>query len=291
MKINTDKNCNIVIVDDTEYPVKGLSYEDSVSIYIAQLNETNKTTILYNSLDDHQNENSNKTILLEPQKGGYMTMCHIILPKEDPAAITADETHIRENSYINSGSIDDILTMEDAPGNTLGYNDNPSDPYLRKIDYIINNGIDEVVNGPEGEGNEDPIYSYYFSDGTHIYRRNNDLTSEQVEVQELLEVNPKTFGLRIELQNFFSVCYLRKCYVSLCQKIFNDRAFDKCFNGKVSSQLIYKRDLVWAALNVIQYMVDLNQFSEAQRLLERINGCNGLCSKEETGEQNCGCSQ
>jgi hypothetical protein len=53
--------------------------------------------------------------------------------------------------------------------------------------------------------------------------------------------------------------------------------------------LILKRDLVWAALNVIQYMIDFNQLAEAQRLLERINGCNGLCSSEDTGDKGCGC--
>ena len=35
-------------------------------------------------------------------------------------------------------------------------------------------------------------------------------------------------------------------------------------------------------------MIDSNQLAEAQRLLERINGCNGICSGEKTGED-CGC--
>lgn len=220
MKINTNNSCDIIIFDDTEYPVKGLDYDKSVSLYIAQLNESNKTTILYNQLDDHQNSDG-KPIHLEPLKGGYMTMCHVILPKE-----VATET--------------------------------PSEN------------------------------TYYFSDGINIYKRTSE-GSEQIDEQELIEVNPEVFGLRIQIQNFFSVCYLRKCYVSLCQKIFNNRAFDRCFNGKIDSQLIYKRDLVWAALNVIQYMIDSNQLAEAQRLLERINSCNGLCSHENTGERNCGC--
>lgn len=220
MKINTNKDCDIIIFDDTEYPVKDLSYEQSVSLYIAQLNESNKTTILYNKLDDHRNSDG-KPIHLEPLKGGYMTMCHIILPLE-----TSDNASSEQ---------------------------------------------------------------HYFSDGIKILKRNGEGNIEEVEEQELIEVNPETFGLRIQIQNFFSVCYLRKCYISLCQKIFNNRAFDKCFNGKVDSQLIYKRDLVWAALNVIQYMIDSNQLAEAQRLLERINSCNGLCSHEDTGEYNCGC--
>ena len=38
-------------------------------------------------------------------------------------------------------------------------------------------------------------------------------------------------------------------------------------------------------------MIDFNQLAEAQRLLERINGCNGLCSSENTGDKGCGCEQ
>jgi len=36
-------------------------------------------------------------------------------------------------------------------------------------------------------------------------------------------------------------------------------------------------------------MIDSNQLAEAERLLERINGCNGLCAGVNTG-QDCGCS-
>ena len=109
----------------------------------------------------------------------------------------------------------------------------------------------------------------------------------EVSFQLLVEVNDSK--LIRHIHNFFYAFHLRKCYVSLCQKIFKSRGFDRCFNGKLDSQLVYKRDLVWAALNVIQYMIDFNQLAEAQRLLERINGCNGLCKSEDTGDSGCGC--
>lgn len=125
--------------------------------------------------------------------------------------------------------------------------------------------------------------SIYYSDGQYVYKNGTRLT----DLQEIVEVNSNEFVRHIH--NFFSVFHLRKCYISLCQKIFNDRGFDRCFNGKVDSKLLLKRDLVWAALNVIQYMIDFNQLAEAQRLLERINGCNGLCSSEDTGDKGCGC--
>jgi hypothetical protein len=46
----------------------------------------------------------------------------------------------------------------------------------------------------------------------------------------------------------------------------------------IDKELIYKRDLLWSALNVIKYMIEIDQYEEAERLLERIMGCNGLCN-------------
>ena len=128
-------------------------------------------------------------------------------------------------------------------------------------------------------------FNYWATEEGKIFNKN----FEEVPIQEILEVNDNTI-IR-HMHNFFSVFHLRKCYVSLCQKVFKDSLFDKCFNSKINTQLSYKRDLVWAALNVIQYMIDFNQLAEAQRLLERINGCNGLCSGEDTGHSDCGCEQ
>ncbi len=132
--------------------------------------------------------------------------------------------------------------------------------------------------------NSHPNFTYYGDSAGNIYKN-----GELVDLQEVVEVN--NASLIRHMHNFFSVYHLRRCYVSLCQKLFREKIFDRCFTHKSNSQLSYKRDLVWAALNVIQYMIDSNQLAEAQRLLERINGCNGLCSGENTGEQNCGCEQ
>lgn len=267
MKINTDKNCNIVITDDTEYPFNEIEYSESASLYIAQLNRYGRSTIIYSKLDPHTNS-AGTPIVLQPQEGGFITVCHILLPKGnvndfDPRAYT--EKYVKVKNFIRNSQID-ILFGFDIPDGSL---------------YDSNND--------DSDSSEEDIIGVYFTDGVSIYYKDIQGTVRAVEFQELLEVNPNTFALIRFMQNFFSVCYLRKCYVSLCQKIFKDRGFDRCFNGKVNSQLIYKRDLVWAALNVIQYMVDSNQLTEAQRLLERINGCNGLCSSEDTGEKGCGC--
>lgn len=265
MKINTDKDCNIIIYDDTEYPINGLNYLNSVSLYIVVLNKCDGQEILYNKLVPHDYKSQNP-IVLGKQSQGYITVHHYILPKDpsEQPETPDDCRYVRTENYITNEDIDNIISLtpisSSTDSNTI-------------IDYTIDN------------------IHYYYSDGEKIYFKSIDGSIREVSEQELVEVNADAYNLIKHTYDFFSVCNLRKCYVALCQKIFNSRAFDRCFNNKVDSDLIYRRDLVWAALNVIQYLVDSNQLCEAQRLLERITGCNGLCSNTELGIQGCCCSQ
>ena len=67
-----------------------------------------------------------------------------------------------------------------------------------------------------------------------------------------------------------------------------------CWNKyKVNSELIYKRDLVWMAINVVKYLTQCEQLAEADRVIKTIQGCNGLCvSTNLTNSTNgCGCSK
>lgn len=121
----------------------------------------------------------------------------------------------------------------------------------------------------------------YYTDGKTFYKENSE-----VELQELIDSS----NLLKDYQGFFSTCKLRKCFISLCKSILDGSALDtkRCFNKSKDSELIYKRDLVWSVYNIVQYMLDFGQYMEAQRLLERVNGCNGICS-EVTSSSSCGC--
>lgn len=90
-----------------------------------------------------------------------------------------------------------------------------------------------------------------------------------------------------------SICSLQKCYVNLCQQIFEHKAFSQCFNkNDIDKELIYKRDLVWMAINVIDYLARCGQFEEANRYIKLLNGCNGVCGDKKitTNGNGCGCS-
>lgn len=146
----------------------------------------------------------------------------------------------------------------------------------------------------KSEGSALGLYDLvYFSDGIDIYKYLNGNVS-QVTINEVLEVNPINTTISKTNRDYVSICFLRKCYINLCQQIFEDRGFSHCWNkNKVDSELIYKRDLVWMAINVIKYLTECEQLAEVERIIETIQGCNGLCvSSNLTSKTNgCGCSK
>lgn len=146
----------------------------------------------------------------------------------------------------------------------------------------------------KSEGSALGLYDLvYFSDGIDIYKYLDGNVS-QVTINEVLEVNPINTTISKTNRDYISICFLRKCYINLCQQIFEDRGFSHCWNkNKVDSELIYKRDLVWMAINVIKYLTECEQLAEVERIIETIQGCNGLCvSSNLTSKTNgCGCSK
>ena len=146
----------------------------------------------------------------------------------------------------------------------------------------------------KSEGSALGLYDLvYFSDGIDIYKYLDGNVS-QVTIIEVLEVNPINTTISKTNRDYVSICFLRKCYINLCQQIFEDRGFSRCWNkNKVDSELIYKRDLVWMAINVIKYLTECEQLAEVERIIETIQGCNGLCvSSNLTSKTNgCGCSK
>ena len=137
----------------------------------------------------------------------------------------------------------------------------------------------------------DPSKEYYYRDGK-VYHVN-----EEADLALLLELNPEVSGLIVTPEYYFQTCHLRKCYISICQQIFDQVHSLDCNKPPFDQNLTYKRDLLLAAINVLEYMAERDQFKEAELLLERIMECNGLCNiqcnkthKHSAKPCNCGCS-
>lgn len=129
----------------------------------------------------------------------------------------------------------------------------------------------------------DNTKSYYYFDQA-IYHN-----GEVVPTQQIIEMNPEVTGIEITYFQYFQICKLKKCFIEAAKKVLDSQTSIDCNRDKVvSKDDIYKRDLIWSALNVITYLVEMNQFQEAERLLERITDCNGLC--DNSTKSGCGCS-
>lgn len=137
----------------------------------------------------------------------------------------------------------------------------------------------------------------YFTDGDYVYKY-RDGVETIVPFEEISEPNFTDTTVFKVTKNYVSICFLQKCYINLCQQIFNQRGFSSCWNkNTIDSELVYKRDLVLMAINVIKYLTKLDSectptLSEVERIIELITGCNGLCSSSNTVNKTsgCGCS-
>lgn len=128
----------------------------------------------------------------------------------------------------------------------------------------------------------DASMPYHYRDGKFMY-----MGLREAPIEELLNINPEVSKLKITYYYYFQLCNLRKCYVEAASKVLNERISIECNNDGVSREDIYKRDLLMSAINVISYLSEMEQYEEAQRLVERITGCNGLC--KSSNKCNCGC--
>ena len=102
----------------------------------------------------------------------------------------------------------------------------------------------------------------------------------KVDLKAILELNPGTSTALIVEKDYISIWNLQKCLVNLCLEIFNNLgAFGKCFNSSsINDELKYKRDLVWMAIHVIKYLTKYNMKAEAARIINQLEGCNGICT-------------
>ena len=80
------------------------------------------------------------------------------------------------------------------------------------------------------EGSALGLYNLvYFASNNKVYKYIDGNTS-QVDLSEILEVNPVNTTISRTSEDFVSICFLRKCYINLCKQILNDRGFSSCWN-------------------------------------------------------------
>lgn len=77
----------------------------------------------------------------------------------------------------------------------------------------------------------------------------------------------------------FNVYYLRKCHADICSHLLNAQ-LGSCKADTHVTEEIFKRDVLFMAINSIKFAIDTQQFYEAQRILESIKSCVNLCTND-----------
>lgn len=155
---------------------------------------------------------------------------------------------------------------------------------LYEIDHLVlpnSTYVEKNAGTLSGKGD------FYYTDGKVIYRYGN---SESVDIKILSEGN--LGGVFKTYKNTFSLCNLRECYYNISKKILNEICPLNCSKDQYSED-IFNRDLIWMALNVIQYCLEKGDYSRALSFLKQIEGCGTICSQATTTKQksDCGCSR
>ena len=149
----------------------------------------------------------------------------------------------------------------------------------------------------------DQLYFFRKNGRTGLYRFKYDMTDEQIwEMgQNSYEVLQYVKDNSIEVTNFaelleykehafhtfycekivFSICNLTKCFVNLQHKIM-EKTFS--YNCVDINELRNSRDFLLCSIHVLDYLKDIKQFVEAQRILDGLTSCLQIC---ESNSCNC----
>lgn len=201
-------------------------------------------------------------------------------------AISSDETETLESySLVPHTDIDiDEITLEKDGLKRIEHIIIPTDTWFNYVREMDESALDTYENGVYILGRDDKFLKYKHGQFT------------EVSIEEILEINQEDTTLIKASLHTFELCHLEECFFKLCMYLLDNMpCLDPCFNEKMRgfSGDILNRDIIWMVLNAIKYCIEQQQFFRAQKLLERVETCWGICRDldniNSTQYKGCGC--
>lgn len=152
---------------------------------------------------------------------------------------------------------------------------------------------DQISRGMQEIEKYEVADKYFFHRGRFYYSSVDivpeDGISKFEEVTDFFELwhNKDDQGFFWFSNNIFSICKLEKCLVSLQRKTLENCFTNKC---KDTSDSKYQRDFILDSVFVLRYLVSVNNYTEAQRILDNLSSCGSLCEDELDASLNGGCN-
>ncbi len=135
---------------------------------------------------------------------------------------------------------------------------------------------------------------YYYDDVTNKFWKKVGVDRTQVTFKEVYDSVPSTLNSAFKVdRHIFTMNYIEKCYNLLIKDLL------KCVqrSGECPTPAILsrerERDLILMFKTAMKYAREMNLFFEAQRILERLNICNTICTQSNLSSHikftGCGC--
>lgn len=119
---------------------------------------------------------------------------------------------------------------------------------------------------------------------------NSEEITNYIEIYELIQNNKASQTLYCPKEKIFSICKLQRCLVSLQRQLLfsgiNNCGYNECNTDK---DLRNRRDFLLGALYVFDYLKDIGNFMEAQRILDNLSTCYSICGEDLMNLNDCGC--
>lgn len=106
---------------------------------------------------------------------------------------------------------------------------------------------------------------------------NSKIIVNHLEFKDFIQQNVASQTLYCPEKKLFSICKLQKCLVNLQkQLLFNTSncSLDKC---STREDIRNTRDFLMGAMYVFDYLKDIQNYTEAQRILDNMISCSNIC--------------
>lgn len=197
--------------------------------------------------------------------------------------IMIEYDHLRENLSYNS----EFVLLKDGGWNYYKF-------MIPRLEYLF---VEDGNGGYESVQLVDQLFVwngkiYKYNDTDNIVLEPQDLyddvvsaileQSSQITYDSLLESTDIASEAYYCKKIVFSICNLTKCFVNLQRELMEKTFNFECVN---ISDLRKERDFLLCSIHVLDYLKDIKEFSEAQRILDNISDCTS-CAQEF----NCNCN-
>lgn len=104
------------------------------------------------------------------------------------------------------------------------------------------------------------------------------IVESYLEIYDIVFNNHATQTFYLPAKKIFSICKLNKCLVSLQKQLL--------FNTSCKDDKKKERDFLFVSLYIFDYLKDLGNFAEAQRILDNLSECE-YCQNELNNSECC----